>query len=133
MIVLDVIVTSIREYQVLLILVTLTNPLPVLIYLSRAKANVYSSRFRRVMRKLVIMVWEAAVPPCVCAVLVVVTYLTLVRHFSIFLIAPETHGRSQVNKNYWDLMFQAILGKLYVISLFVTLYGFSFTPSNFIH
>lgn len=31
------------------------------------------------MRKLVIMVWEAAVPPCVCAILVVVTYLTLVR------------------------------------------------------
>ncbi|KAK7676223.1 hypothetical protein QCA50_020802 [Cerrena zonata] len=86
--VLDVIVTSI-----------------LLIYLSRAKANVYSSRFRRVMRKLVIMVWEAAVPPCVCAILAVVTYLTL------------------VNKNYWDLMFQAILGKLYVISLFVTLNG----------
>ena len=27
----------------------------------------------------------------------------------------------QVNENYWDLTFQAILGKLYVISLFVTL------------
>lgn len=28
---------------------------------------------------------------------------------------------TQVNENYWDLTFQGILGKLYVISLFVTL------------
>ncbi|CAL1703152.1 unnamed protein product [Somion occarium] len=76
-----------------------------LTYLSRAKAHVYSSRFRRVMRKLVILIWEAAVPPAACAIVVVVTYLTI------------------VNDNYWDLMFQAILGKLYVISLFVTLNG----------
>ncbi len=30
---------------------------------------------------------------------------------------------NQVNENYWDLAFQSILGKLYVISLFVTLYA----------
>ncbi|KAI0074682.1 hypothetical protein K474DRAFT_1510690 [Panus rudis PR-1116 ss-1] len=76
-----------------------------LIYLSRARANVYSSRFRRVMRKLVALIWEAAVPPCLCAITVVVTYLTV------------------VNMNYWDLMFQAILGKLYVISFFTTVNG----------
>jgi len=76
-----------------------------LVYLSKARENVYSSRFRRVMRQLVVLIWEAAVPPCVCAVLTVVTYLTM------------------VNQNWWDLMFQAILGKLYVISLFITLNG----------
>ena len=27
-----------------------------------------------------------------------------------------------MNENYWDLTFQGVLGKLYVISLFVTLY-----------
>ncbi|KAI0782106.1 hypothetical protein C8Q75DRAFT_537519 [Abortiporus biennis] len=76
-----------------------------LVYLSRAKQNVYSSRFRRIMNRLTILIWEAAVPPCVCAIMAVVTYLTL------------------VNNNFWDLTFQAILGKLYVISLFVTLNG----------
>ncbi|THH29025.1 hypothetical protein EUX98_g5160 [Antrodiella citrinella] len=76
-----------------------------LVYLSKAKANVYSSRVHRVMRQLVILIWEAAVPPCACAIIAVVTYLTM------------------VNENWWDLMFQAILGKLYVISLFVTLNG----------
>lgn len=82
------------------------------------------------MRKLLILIWEAAVPPCVCAILTVVTYLTLVSpepppnlHLNnpIFLPLLMDYLMNQVNENYWDLMFQAILGKLYVISLFVTL------------
>ncbi len=36
-------------------------------------------------------------------------------------MSPSESLLAQVNKNYWDLTFQAILGKLYVISLFVTL------------
>ncbi|KAM5542063.1 hypothetical protein V8D89_004373 [Ganoderma adspersum] len=76
-----------------------------LTYLARSKQHVTSSRFRRIMRRLTVLIWEAALPPCICAILTVVTYLTL------------------VNENYWDLTFQAILGKLYVISLFVTLNG----------
>ncbi|KAI0333077.1 hypothetical protein GY45DRAFT_1245417 [Cubamyces sp. BRFM 1775] len=76
-----------------------------LAFLARSKQHVTSSRFRRILRRLTVMIWEAALPPCVCAVMTVLTYLTL------------------VNKNYWDLTFQAILGKLYVISLFVTLNG----------
>ncbi|KAI0373117.1 hypothetical protein BV20DRAFT_1050036 [Pilatotrama ljubarskyi] len=76
-----------------------------LAFLARSKQSVTSSRFRRILRRLTVLIWEAALPPCVCAVLTVLTYLTL------------------VDKNYWDLTFQAILGKLYVISLFVTLNG----------
>ena len=38
---------------------------------------------------------------------------------------------SQVNENYWDLTFQAMLGKLYVISLFVTLWDAIDEPSRF--
>ncbi|KAH8100382.1 hypothetical protein BXZ70DRAFT_1024285 [Cristinia sonorae] len=76
-----------------------------LVYLARAMENVYSLRFRRVMKRLMLIIWEAAVPPCLCAVVAIVTYLTM------------------VDENWWDLMFQAILGKLYVISLFVTLNG----------
>ncbi|KAI1785646.1 hypothetical protein LXA43DRAFT_953550 [Ganoderma leucocontextum] len=76
-----------------------------LTFLARSKQHVTSSRFRRILRRLTVLIWEAALPPCVCAILTVVTYLTV------------------VNENYWDLTFQAILGKLYVISLFVTLNG----------
>ncbi|OCH85471.1 hypothetical protein OBBRIDRAFT_891169 [Obba rivulosa] len=76
-----------------------------LFFLWRSKQNVVSSRFRRILKRLTVLVWEAALPPCVCAICTVVTYLLL------------------VNENYWDLMFQAILGKLYVISLFVTING----------
>ena len=36
------------------------------------------------------------------------------------VLCIKSHS-SQVNENYWDLTLQAILGKLYVISLFVTL------------
>ncbi|OJT01994.1 hypothetical protein TRAPUB_7528 [Trametes pubescens] len=64
-----------------------------------------SHKMLQILKKLTVMIWEAALPPCICAVLTVLTYLTL------------------VDKNYWDLTFQAILGKLYVISLFVTLNG----------
>ncbi|KAI9069449.1 hypothetical protein FKP32DRAFT_64772 [Trametes sanguinea] len=74
----------------------------VLAFLARSKQNVTSSRFRRILRRLTVLIWEAALPPCICAVMTVVTYLTL------------------VDVDYWDLTFQAILGKLYVLSLFVT-------------
>ncbi|OBZ75325.1 hypothetical protein A0H81_04945 [Grifola frondosa] len=76
-----------------------------LTFLSRTKQNVLSSRFRRILKRLTVLIWEAALPPCICAIMTITTYLTL------------------VNENYWDLAFQAILGKLYVISLFVTLNG----------
>ncbi|KAI8974216.1 hypothetical protein BD414DRAFT_184490 [Trametes punicea] len=76
-----------------------------LAFLARSKQQIVSSRFRRILRRLTVMIWEAALPPCICAVLTVLMYLTL------------------VNVDYWDLTFQAILGKLYVISLFVTLNG----------
>ena len=71
------------------------------------------------------MIWEAALPPCVCAILTVVTYLTLVQSLSYTFDNPFELWCLQVDDNYWDLTFQAILGKLYVISLFVTLYDAS--------
>ncbi|KAI0648505.1 hypothetical protein C8Q79DRAFT_1008821 [Trametes meyenii] len=76
-----------------------------LVFLTRSKQSVTSSRFRRILKRLTVLIWEAALPPCICAVLTVITYVTL------------------VDICYWDLTFQAILGKLYVISLFVTLNG----------
>ena len=54
------------------------------------------------MARLMTIAWEAALPPCVCA-----------------LIAAITHPITASNP--WDLAFQTVLGKLYVIALFVTL------------
>ena len=51
------------------------------------------------------LIWEAALPPCVCAIVALITYLTVVDSF-------------------WSLLFQTVLGELYVISLFVSLYVF---------
>jgi len=76
-----------------------------LVYLSRAKTEVYSTRFHKKIKKLNRIIWEAAAPPAVCAIVTVIVYVTL----------------SHID--YWDLMFQAILGKLYVMSLLVTLNG----------
>jgi len=76
-----------------------------LVYLAKSRSSVHSSRFRRVMRRLTQLVWEAALPPCICATITLFLYIYEASH------------------SYWDLSFQAILGKLYVISLFVTLNG----------
>lgn len=90
----------------------------VLTFLLRSRADAHSRRFRRVsatdvantkilfvsqaVARLMTIAWEAALPPCVCA-----------------LIAAITHPITASNP--WDLAFQTVLGKLYVIALFVTL------------
>ncbi|EIM82274.1 uncharacterized protein STEHIDRAFT_124460 [Stereum hirsutum FP-91666 SS1] len=76
-----------------------------LTFLLRSRSEVYTRRFRRVITRLTVIAWEAAVPPCACAIVAVATYVAL------------------LNSNYWNLTFQSILGKLYVISLYVTLNG----------
>lgn len=57
----------------------------------------------KTIQNVIVIVWEAALPPCICALLTLITYFTLADFSS------------------WDLLFQALLGQLYVISLFVTL------------
>lgn len=72
-----------------------------------------------------VIAWEAAVPPCACAVVAVATYVALVSLIywtNLHSITAQTLFTCvQLNSNYWDLTFQSILGKLYVISLYVTL------------
>ncbi|KAI0806680.1 hypothetical protein C8Q74DRAFT_1362292 [Fomes fomentarius] len=93
--VLDVLLTGIPQYSV----VSASSP--------HVPGAIQAKRhfLKQVLRRLTVLIWEAALPPCICAVMTVVMYLTM------------------VNENYWDLAFQSILGKLYVISLFVTLNG----------
>ncbi|TDL18937.1 hypothetical protein BD410DRAFT_792733 [Rickenella mellea] len=74
-------------------------------FLISAKSQVVSRRFDAIIGRLLIMLWEAAVPPCACAIVGCLTYIYM----------------SQ--RNFWDVFCQSILGKLYVISLFVILNG----------
>ncbi len=46
-----------------------------------------SQCYPQILRRLTVLIWEAALPPCICAILTVVTYLTLVR------LNPVTWGR----------------------------------------
>ncbi|KAL5528947.1 hypothetical protein ACEPAG_4921 [Sanghuangporus baumii] len=74
-------------------------------FLLRVKSQVISRHLARVIVRLHRMVWEAAVPPCACAIIACAVYITM------------SQG------NLWDVFLQSILGKLYVISLFVILNG----------
>ncbi|EPQ52867.1 hypothetical protein GLOTRDRAFT_140459 [Gloeophyllum trabeum ATCC 11539] len=75
------------------------------LYLLRSRHSAITPRFKRIITKLIVIAWEAALLPSVCAITTVITYLKLVDY------------------NFWDLFFQQVLGKFYVISLFVTLNG----------
>ncbi|KZT22034.1 hypothetical protein NEOLEDRAFT_710179 [Neolentinus lepideus HHB14362 ss-1] len=94
-------VTSITGAAVLDVILTIILS----IYLLHSRSSAITPRFRSIITKLIIIAWEAALLPSVCAITTVVTYMKLVDY------------------NFWDLFFQAVLGKFYVISLFVTLNG----------
>ncbi|EPQ54237.1 hypothetical protein GLOTRDRAFT_139573 [Gloeophyllum trabeum ATCC 11539] len=74
-----------------------------LVYLLRSRSSVATHQFRKVLYGLVAITWESALPPCACAIATLAVFLRWAEH------------------NYWNLVFQATLGKLYVISLLFTL------------
>ncbi|KDQ58131.1 hypothetical protein JAAARDRAFT_34945 [Jaapia argillacea MUCL 33604] len=76
-----------------------------LVFLLRSRSNVFSRRFRRVLFRLIMISWEAAVLPSACAMAAALSIATMNGGFT----------------NFWYLFFQAILGKLYVMSLLITL------------
>ncbi|KDQ49956.1 hypothetical protein JAAARDRAFT_42444 [Jaapia argillacea MUCL 33604] len=69
----------------------------------RARSCIYSRRFRRTIRRVVLVSWESAAVPSACAVTSALLYI----------IWGE--------KSAWYLFFQAILGKLYAMSFLITL------------
>ncbi|KLO06941.1 hypothetical protein SCHPADRAFT_672540 [Schizopora paradoxa] len=76
------------------------------IFLWRSRTDVVTSRFRRTLTSLMFVIWEAALPPTVCAIAALITYVTMFR------------------RSFWDLYFVCVLGQQYVIALFVTVNGF---------
>ncbi|KAI0033201.1 hypothetical protein K488DRAFT_85122 [Vararia minispora EC-137] len=76
--------------------------------LVRVRKQVYAREMKRKIHSLIILLWEAALPPFLCALAGLIAYVYL-----------TAHGKT----SYWDMVLQNVLGKLYVISLFVTLNG----------
>ncbi|KAH9057119.1 hypothetical protein EDB83DRAFT_2613800 [Lactarius deliciosus] len=77
-------------------------------YLTRAKKRVYSPRNRKSVTHLVNVVWQSALPPTLCAICTFVLYL-------LFTTA------SRMAVQFWFPVVQAMIGKLYILSLFYTM------------
>ncbi|KAF8496800.1 hypothetical protein F5888DRAFT_365584 [Russula emetica] len=77
-----------------------------LVFLIRSRSDIHTRQFRHALFRLIIITWESAVPPLTCAIATLVVCA---------LSAPVISS--------WGLMLQTVLGKLYLISLFVTLEG----------
>ncbi|KAI9433971.1 hypothetical protein H4582DRAFT_959850 [Lactarius indigo] len=74
-------------------------------YLTRTMKRVYASHQRKLITRLVIIVWQSALPPTLCAMCTFVLYLLL-----------TTTPRMAVQ--FWFPVVQAMIGKLYILSLF---------------
>ncbi|KAI0269529.1 hypothetical protein BGY98DRAFT_1190320 [Russula aff. rugulosa BPL654] len=77
-----------------------------LVFLIRSRSDVHTRQFRHTLFRLIHITWETAVPPFTCAIATLIAGA---------LSAPVISS--------WGLMLQTVLGKLYLISLFVTLEG----------
>ncbi|KAI0042393.1 hypothetical protein FA95DRAFT_1564357 [Auriscalpium vulgare] len=78
------------------------------IFLVRSLRHVYAEHVRRVIYRLMLICWEAMLPPTLCATAILVMYTVWQIHHT-----AET----------WVPAVQGILGKLHVISLFFYLNG----------
>ncbi|KAI0269530.1 hypothetical protein BGY98DRAFT_300793 [Russula aff. rugulosa BPL654] len=77
-----------------------------LVFLIRSRSDIHTRQFRDILYRLTLITWETAVPPCTVAIVALIVGA---------LSAPVISN--------WGIMLQTILGKLYLISLFVTLEG----------
>ncbi|KAI9457767.1 hypothetical protein BJY52DRAFT_453540 [Lactarius psammicola] len=74
-------------------------------YLTRTMKQVYAPHKRKRITRLVNIVWQSALPPTVCAICALVMYL---------IFSTSLHMVVQ----FWFPVVQAMIGKLYVLSLF---------------
>jgi len=88
---LDLVITSIMLYS-----------------LTKFLRRIHTEQLRERITRFIVVVWQAAIPPCLCAIALVIKYM----------VFTETHpGQPQE----WYGAIQAMLGKLYILSLFYTL------------
>ncbi|KAH9060672.1 hypothetical protein EDB87DRAFT_1683368 [Lactarius vividus] len=76
-----------------------------LYYLSQTMKRVYAAHIRKQISRFANIIWQSAVPPTLCAICVSVFYIR-------FTIA------SQKKLQFWLTVTHAMIGKLYVLSLF---------------
>ncbi|KAI0262438.1 hypothetical protein BC834DRAFT_388285 [Gloeopeniophorella convolvens] len=82
--------------------------LPVLNILLRSLKHIYNAHFRQRVTHIIRVVWQAAVPPTLFAIGIIVIYLIYKFHL------PKT-------RQLWYPVLQAMIGKLYVLSLLFNL------------
>ncbi|KAF8266022.1 hypothetical protein EI94DRAFT_241449 [Lactarius quietus] len=74
-------------------------------YLTRTMKQVYAPQTRKRISRFANIVWQSALPPTICAICLCVVYIRFVT------------GR-QKSLQFWLTVIQAMIGKLYVLSLF---------------
>ncbi|KAI0262439.1 hypothetical protein BC834DRAFT_891326 [Gloeopeniophorella convolvens] len=80
------------------------------VFLRRSLRHVYTRHFRQRITRYIAMIWQAAIPPTLCALAFALTYA----------IFSTTH---QGERQLWYPVIMSIHGKLYITSLFFTLNG----------
>ncbi|KAH9976619.1 hypothetical protein BGW80DRAFT_871766 [Lactifluus volemus] len=70
--------------------------------------RIHAEHLRRRVTRYMIVIWQSAIPPCFCAVALLVKYI----------VFTELHPNK---RTMWYGTIQAMLGKLYILSLYYTL------------
>ncbi|KAH8999790.1 hypothetical protein EDB83DRAFT_2533958 [Lactarius deliciosus] len=73
-------------------------------YLTRSMKQVYAAHTRKRISRLVNIVWRSALPPTLCAICIAVLFIQ-------YTTAPQSESPS------WLPVIQAMIGKLYILSL----------------
>ncbi|KAI0320237.1 hypothetical protein OF83DRAFT_631050 [Amylostereum chailletii] len=95
-------------------LVDVITNIILLAYLTRSLKSTLVERARRTINRLVILVWECALPPTLCALATLTLY-----------VVQSKTGHAK----FWDLQMQRVLTPIYVISLLIALNGRSKFPA----
>ncbi|KAH9162354.1 hypothetical protein EDB89DRAFT_2026150 [Lactarius sanguifluus] len=74
-------------------------------YLTRTRQRVYAAHARKCISRFANIVWQSALPPTLCTICL-----------SVFYVQYST--MRQTNIQIWSTVIQAMIGKLYVLSLF---------------
>ncbi|KAI9435744.1 hypothetical protein H4582DRAFT_620317 [Lactarius indigo] len=86
-------------------------------YLIRTMKQVYAAQARKKISRLVNIVWQSALPPTLCAICVTVLYIQ-------YTTVPQSE------MPFWFPVIQAMIGKLYVLSLLYTVNAQPLQPSE---
>jgi len=85
-----------------------------LYYLSRTMKQVYTARIHRRLSRLMGVVWQSAIPPTVCTIVLCIVYVQSIT-------ARQVASYTQEKQQPWYAAIRGLVGKLYLISLFYTI------------